>query len=79
MSNAICPCCSSILLRHIRPTGIYWYCSHCHQEMPNLFQSFRVSSKAQISLSLVEENSNFPQNYIDFKHQINWLNVANSA
>jgi len=29
-----CPCCSYPLLRHIRSTGMYWYCSHCHQEMP---------------------------------------------
>lgn len=79
MSNAICPCCSSTLLRHIRPTGIYWYCSHCHQEMPNLSQSFRIQVKAQVSLSLVEDTSNFTQNYIDLMNQYNWLNVANSA
>jgi len=29
-----CPCCSYPLLRHVRSTGTYWYCSHCHQEMP---------------------------------------------
>jgi|GEM_PF-2681916 len=28
-----CPCCSDTLLRHIRLGGIYWRCSHCHQEM----------------------------------------------
>lgn len=31
-----CPCCSSSLLRHVRHNTIYWYCQHCHQEMPNL-------------------------------------------
>lgn len=31
-----CPCCSETLIRYIRKGGIYWYCSHCHQEMPNL-------------------------------------------
>lgn len=30
-----CPCCSGVLLRHIRHNGIYWFCSHCWQEMPN--------------------------------------------
>ncbi|WP_204106628.1 MULTISPECIES: hypothetical protein [Spirulina sp. CCY15215] len=34
--NICCPCCSSTLLRHARSTGMYWYCSNCHQEMPNL-------------------------------------------
>ena len=33
-SQHICPCCSYPLLRHIDRQGIYWYCSHCHQEMP---------------------------------------------
>ncbi len=31
-----CPCCSTKMLRHIRQAQIYWYCSHCKQEMPNL-------------------------------------------
>jgi len=29
-----CPCCSYVLLRHIRLDGVYWRCSHCHEEMP---------------------------------------------
>lgn len=32
----VCPCCSYPLLRHIRSHSIYWFCSHCRQEMPNL-------------------------------------------
>jgi hypothetical protein len=32
----ICPCCSGILLRHARHQGIYWFCPHCWQEMPDL-------------------------------------------
>ncbi|NJR65275.1 MAG: hypothetical protein HC772_08075 [Leptolyngbyaceae cyanobacterium CRU_2_3] len=31
-----CPCCSEPLLRHARHGSIYWFCPHCHQEMPNL-------------------------------------------
>ncbi|MFB2836064.1 hypothetical protein [Floridanema evergladense] len=30
-----CPCCSNTLLRHIRSTGVYWFCGHFYQEMPN--------------------------------------------
>lgn len=36
LSKHICPCCSYTLLRHIRWGGLYWHCSHCHQEMPAL-------------------------------------------
>ncbi len=31
-----CPCCSTPMLRHARHSQIYWYCSQCKQEMPNL-------------------------------------------
>lgn len=31
-----CPCCSNQMLRHIGHQGIYWFCPHCYQEMPNL-------------------------------------------
>jgi ribosomal protein L37AE/L43A len=29
-----CPCCSYVLLRHIRHGNVYWRCSHCHDSMP---------------------------------------------
>lgn len=31
-----CPCCSSKLLRHARHNRVYWFCSYCWQEMPDL-------------------------------------------
>ncbi|XHX80814.1 MAG: hypothetical protein RBJ76_13030 [Stenomitos frigidus ULC029] len=31
---SLCPCCSEVLLRHARHNGIYWFCTHCWQEMP---------------------------------------------
>ncbi len=31
-----CPCCSHTLLKHWKNNQIYWYCSACRQEMPNL-------------------------------------------
>jgi len=42
-----CPCCGSPLLRHIEHNRIYWYCQHCHQEMPNL--SFLMSRSKHTS------------------------------
>jgi ribosomal protein L37AE/L43A len=35
MLSSACPCCSNNLLRHIRSGEIYWFCSRCHQEMPD--------------------------------------------
>lgn len=35
MLTSNCPCCSNTLLRHIRSGEVYWFCKHCHQEMPN--------------------------------------------
>ncbi|MEB3831345.1 hypothetical protein [Phormidium sp. CCY1219] len=34
-----CPCCSSQLLRHARHSGVYWFCPHCWQEMPDLLSA----------------------------------------
>ncbi|PZV19326.1 MAG: hypothetical protein DCF22_00135 [Leptolyngbya sp.] len=31
-----CPCCSRILLRHMRLGGLYWRCDHCREDMPTL-------------------------------------------
>ena len=30
-----CICCHNALLRHIRNHQAYWFCAHCHQEMPS--------------------------------------------
>ncbi|NJL47487.1 MAG: hypothetical protein HC929_08330 [Leptolyngbyaceae cyanobacterium SM2_5_2] len=32
-SRHSCPCCSSVLLRHIRHGNVYWRCSHCRAAM----------------------------------------------
>jgi|GEM_PF-1627144 len=32
----LCLYCSQRLLRHISHQGIYWFCSHCHQEIPDI-------------------------------------------
>lgn len=31
-----CPYCSSVLLRHARQKGVYWFCTSCWQEIPTL-------------------------------------------
>jgi ribosomal protein L37AE/L43A len=39
-----CPICSGQILRHINHHKIYWYCTHCHEKVPN-FTRFLVSQK----------------------------------
>ncbi len=56
-----CPCCSYPLLRHIRSTGMYWYCTHCHQEMP-----VGLSCPFEIDLSFT---SPLIEEWIGEKHQ----------
>ncbi len=36
INQHLCPCCSQPLLRHISCQRVYWFCSQCHQEMPDL-------------------------------------------
>lgn len=36
MNKPLCPCCSQRLLRHISFKRNYWFCTQCHQEMPDL-------------------------------------------
>jgi ribosomal protein L37AE/L43A len=36
----LCPCCSDLLLHHIRGAENYWFCRSCWQEMPVLTQRY---------------------------------------
>lgn len=31
-----CPCCSNTLLRHVRQGSVYWFCSDCRMEIPDI-------------------------------------------
>ncbi|MGG6266579.1 hypothetical protein ACQ4M3_24730 [Leptolyngbya sp. AN03gr2] len=42
-----CLCCSTKLLRHIRYSGVYWFCPSCRQEMPNLEALVRQTAIAR--------------------------------
>jgi len=46
-----CPCCSEVLLRHARQGNIYWFCSHCRQEMPDPSLEKRNTQRTLVSLS----------------------------
>ncbi len=50
-----CPCCSTLLLKHWKQGKIYWYCSSCRQEMPNLDLIDFVNHYQQQSLKLIDK------------------------
>jgi hypothetical protein len=31
-----------VLLRHVRHDGVYWFCMHCWQEMPDLSSELKA-------------------------------------
>jgi hypothetical protein len=45
-----CPCCSERLLRHVRTGSIYWFCSHCWQEMPNLQSTLAERQASELGI-----------------------------
>ncbi len=54
-----CPCCAEKLLRHVRHGAIYWFCSHCWQEMPDLAsaivdRSEDPASKKKAAIAVVD-------------------------
>jgi hypothetical protein len=63
MNKPLCPCCSQRLLLHISFKRNYWFCTQCHQEMPDLNNlvkteltiSHWVSNKITERLHLAEE------------------------
>jgi hypothetical protein len=54
-----CPCCSGLLLPHIRSDAkIHWFCRHCWQDMP----VFSLTTTAGFTETIVERMSrNFQQ------------------
>jgi ribosomal protein L37AE/L43A len=46
-----CPCCSEKLLRHFRQGKVYWFCTHCWQEMPDFTPNSKEIQIKLVSLS----------------------------
>ena len=40
-----CPCCSGTLLRYANNQGVYWFCPHCRQEMPDLASVIKANRR----------------------------------
>ena len=58
VNQHLCPCCSEPLLRHVSSTRIYWFCSQCHQEMPDLKNLVKteVKQKYRINNNITEHH-----------------------
>lgn len=56
MKNS-CPICSGILVRHLCPRQVRWFCLSCHQEVPN----FNLAEFNGVKEKLVQFNSNRTQ------------------
>jgi ribosomal protein L37AE/L43A len=44
-----CPFCSHKVLRHISRGHVYWFCQHCHQEVP----VFKITNPIPIRLTKI--------------------------
>jgi DNA-directed RNA polymerase subunit M/transcription elongation factor TFIIS len=47
-----CPCCSNMMLRHIRAHQVYWFCRSCWAEMPLLPTLTRETSISEKKVHL---------------------------
>jgi len=47
MNRHLCPCCSYPLLRHVSYKRTYWFCSQCHQEMPDIENISETQASSQ--------------------------------
>jgi DNA-directed RNA polymerase subunit M/transcription elongation factor TFIIS len=52
-----CPCCSSLLLEHIRGAESYWFCRHCWQEMP----VYNLNKSSSLTEAVVGKLSRKPE------------------
>ncbi len=49
-----CPCCSETLLRHTRHGTVYWFCTRCWQEMPDLAMGLEQKQIRKLTLSITQ-------------------------
>jgi CheY-like chemotaxis protein len=69
----VCPCCSSVLLRHICGSRLYWRCSHCHQEMPAFIRKtlsgYDIKSFPNCRPHQGQKNNHSMQNSSPYRHE----------
>ncbi|MCC5603213.1 hypothetical protein [Nostoc favosum] len=75
-----CPCCSSVLLEHVRGAESYWFCRHCWQEMPvynlNQSSSFTEAVKGELPTKPQQEKRKNTTVYVSQWQSITeWIGV----
>ncbi|MEA5620855.1 hypothetical protein VB711_23875 [Cronbergia sp. UHCC 0137] len=50
-----CPCCSNVLLKHIRGSTTYWFCRTCWQEMPIFTGNYPLSLSESLISKITEK------------------------
>jgi DNA-directed RNA polymerase subunit M/transcription elongation factor TFIIS len=74
-----CPCCSDLLLPHIRASGTYWFCRSCWQEMPIYEWGSSISLPEAILGRNPQPTANRTSNDSHQRRSINgWIGVQNS-
>lgn len=69
----LCPCCSHQLIRQISRQRLYWFCSPCHQEMPNFSQLNWVGKTPTSVFNEFEKQSpqeTYLSDSLDTSHQL---------
>ncbi|HLO88530.1 MAG TPA: hypothetical protein VK203_26470 [Nostocaceae cyanobacterium] len=74
-----CPCCSDLLLLHIRASGTYGFCRTCWQEMP----IYHWGSSISLSEAILGKNShptaNLASTNLQKSNSLNgWIGIQNS-
>ncbi|MFM2062867.1 MAG: hypothetical protein RLZZ507_2537 [Cyanobacteriota bacterium] len=58
-----CPCCSDLLLKHIRNSQSYWFCRSCWQEMPVINKNLSSSLVKAILNPIPKKNQKQKQDH----------------
>lgn len=68
-----CPCCAQPMVNHVHRSRVYWFCPHCHQEMPDLVnvmmtkrQHDRAQAEARCLSTLTLSPSPPEENNLDY-------------
>lgn len=62
-SQQICPFCDSLLLCQISQGKLYWFCPHCHQEVPYGF--YKTIAEADLIDDFLARNASEPDSCLD--------------
>jgi hypothetical protein len=66
-----CPCCSGVLLQHVRGSEIAWFCRHCWSDMPVL-----TCNRSALLEEVIKEEIPQSINYVTQRQKITgWIAV----